>query len=73
MTSPRNPLTYHPILKWWCTKCRKSGELLEDLNSVIKRWDDILKAHHAASPLCEGHGGITIQQERPNLPSEKGR
>ena len=62
--------TYLPILKWRCTRCGKSGEVAENLNSVLLTWEAVVEAHHKVTPECgySGDGGIAVEQERVSLP-----
>lgn len=66
-------ITYHPILKWRCTRCSVSGEVTLDVSDGVDvRWNRVVLAHAEVSPLCSdewGEGGIAVHQVADTLPA----
>jgi hypothetical protein len=59
-------MTYHLVLAWRCTRCGCKGEVVCEVSDhVLLRWDRVVVAHAAVSPLCSeewGEGGIAIHE-----------
>lgn len=51
-------MTYHPILRWHCMRCMRSGEVTHALDeSVDQRWGRVIEAHKQAAPWCAEEAG----------------
>ena len=66
--------TYHPIVKWRCTRCSAWGEIdhpvRESADETLKR---VLVAHSEESPTCltdhpHDDGGIEMDPQSGRLP-----
>lgn len=65
-------MTYHPILRWRCSRCRHHGEVTCDvLETAEVRWNRVIVAHCEVAPLCceeYGEGGIAVDATAGRLP-----
>lgn len=65
-------MTYHPILKWKCSFCKRSGETTHNLGSDCdERYTAVLEAHAISSPECaekNGDRGIALDAYQGRLP-----
>lgn len=64
-------ITYHPILKWRCTRCKAHGEITHESGHACDvTWRQVIEAHQTASPQCasRGTGGIAVESDSGHLP-----
>ncbi len=68
--------TYHPIIKWRCTRCKKWGEIDHPVaESADQTWKRVIVAHDAANRMClidhpKDDGGIVLNPQNGTLPED---
>lgn len=70
--TPARQVTYHPIVRWRCSRCGAAGEVICSLSDTVEtRWRAVLDAHLDESEACVirfGDAGISVHSESGSLP-----